>query len=282
MPGIQPTLLKTLAKAAFKTKSIQLPMDWQQPTGDEGKQYVDAFKLSELAVPPDPSKLFVAASPNKYHVDTVKKISNQFEAYIDGICDAICGGIDMWKLQAKFKDIQVMAVSAIGAPGCLDGPSLENLIMLQAPKASPSELKYSQAISKHIAKAWKDWQGQVMVPGLPWYPAFAAFPGPMAPPMPNIPVPLLTCPSAQMAAMTAPQLKQGMVDALGDDKAQHHADLFDSIGQALGTTFLAWLGMQQVMLVMGKGPIPTFAPPYVPVGPVVGGDIISAPGHLMS
>jgi hypothetical protein len=264
MPGIQPTLLKTLAKAAFKAKSIQLPMDWQQPTGDEGKQYVDAFKLTELAVPPDPSKLFVAASPNKYHVDTVKKISNQFEAYIDGICDAICGGIDMWKLQAKFKDITVMAVSAIGPPGCLDGPSLENLIMLQAPKASPSELKYSQAISKHIAKAWKDWQGQVMVPGLPWYPAFAAFPGPMAPPM------------------TAPQLKQGMVDALGDDKAQHHADLFDSIGQALGTTFLAWLGMQQVMLVMGKGSIPTFAPPYMPVGPVVGGDIISAPGHLMS
>jgi hypothetical protein len=58
--------------------------------------------------------------------------------------------------------------------------------------------------------------------------------------------------------------------------------LFDSIGQALGTTFLAWLGMQQVMLVMGKGSIPTFAPPYMPVGPVVGGDIISAPGHLMS
>ena len=34
--------------------------------------------------------------------------------------------------------------------------------------------------------------------------------------------------------------------------------------------------------VLGKGPIPTFAPPFVPVGPVMGGDNIAAPGHLMA
>jgi hypothetical protein len=33
---------------------------------------------------------------------------------------------------------------------------------------------------------------------------------------------------------------------------------------------------------MGKGPIPSFAPPYVPVGPVVMGDNISAPGHVIA
>ena len=43
-----------------------------------------------------------------------------------------------------------------------------------------------------------------------------------------------------------------------------------------------WLPMQQVMLVMGKGPIPTFAPPFVPVGPVVMGDNLPIPGHLMA
>ena len=41
-----------------------------------------------------------------------------------------------------------------------------------------------------------------------------------------------------------------------------------------------WLPQQQIMLVMGKGPVPTYAPPYVPVGPVIGGDNIAAPGHL--
>jgi hypothetical protein len=39
--------------------------------------------------------------------------------------------------------------------------------------------------------------------------------------------------------------------------------------------------MQQVNLVMGMGPIPTFAPPFVPVGPVVGGSTL--PGvHLIT
>jgi hypothetical protein len=36
------------------------------------------------------------------------------------------------------------------------------------------------------------------------------------------------------------------------------------------------------MLVLGKGPIPTFAPPFVPVGPVVMGDNIAVPGHLIA
>ena len=32
----------------------------------------------------------------------------------------------------------------------------------------------------------------------------------------------------------------------------------------------------------GKGPIPTFAPPFVPVGPVVAGDNIGTPGHVIA
>ena len=82
--------------------------------------------------------------------------------------------------------------------------------------------------------------------------------------------------------MTAPRLKQEMIDALGDSDALHHKELFDAIAQGLAASFLMWLPQQQISLVMGKGPIPTFAPPFVPVGPVVGGDVISVPGHLMS
>jgi len=33
--------------------------------------------------------------------------------------------------------------------------------------------------------------------------------------------------------------------------------------------------------VLGSGPVPTFAPPYVPVGPVLGGTAISPPGALL-
>ena len=41
-----------------------------------------------------------------------------------------------------------------------------------------------------------------------------------------------------------------------------------------------WLPQQMVVKVLGKGPVPTYKPPYVPVGPVVGGEVIEAPGCL--
>ncbi len=281
MPGLQPSMMKQLAKLAFKAHAIQLPVNWKQPSADpDKKQYPDAFKPSERATVPDPSKLFLPATVNKYHTDSVKTVSGNFEKYIDGITAAICSGIDMWRLQAKFKDLKIMAVSAIGAPGCLDGPELKSLILMSAPMSTAQEQKYSKAIASHVSEAWKKWQDKVTVPGLPWYPAFAAFPSPQAPPMPNVPTPLIACPSPMMSEMTPEQLKKGMIDKLGESDAQHHKELFDSIAKAVGALFLAWLPQQQVMLVMGKGPIPTFAPPYVPVGPVVGGDNIAVPGHL--
>ncbi|MCB9739015.1 MAG: hypothetical protein H6747_07090 [Deltaproteobacteria bacterium] len=281
MPGPQPMQLKQLVKAAFKAHAIALPTDWKQPSGDpDGKQYVDAFKMGEHAVPFSPTMLFIPATPNKFHVDAAKKSHNEFEAYIDGICDAICNAWNIWRAQAKFQNLKVMAVSAIGAPGCLKGPKLENLIMMTAPKSKPAELDYSKAIAKHLSKAWAQWQDGVAVPGLPWYPAFAAFPGPQAPPMPNIPTPLIACPSTGMAEMTPAKLKKGMCDALGDSGAMHHKELFDSVAKGVAAVFIQWLGTQQVMNVLGKGPIPTFAPPFVPVGPVVAGDNIAVPGHL--
>jgi hypothetical protein len=35
-----------------------------------------------------------------------------------------------------------------------------------------------------------------------------------------------------------------------------------------------------VVGVLGQGPVPSFAPPTIPVGPVVGGSVIPTPGHL--
>jgi hypothetical protein len=147
--------------------------------------------------------------------------------------------------------------------------------------------KHRDAVAKGVSKCFKDWQDKVIVPGLPWYPAFAAFPGPMAPPMPNVPTPLIACPSAMMSAMTPMTLKSEMDSALDGgmkekDPTKQFEALHDAIGTVVAAAFLIWLPMQQVMLVMGKGPVPSFAPPYVPVGPVVGGDNSAAPGHLAS
>jgi hypothetical protein len=291
MPGISP--IKILGNVLFFAKQYKLPTSFQKPQGDpKGKQYGDAFKPADrIAIPQCIPPWFMPAEiPNKYYQDSCDKIGNDFKDLHDSMLDAVQYAHTMWKLQAKFQNLQVMSISAIGSPGCLDGPELESNIK-NAPMCaafSGNKGKYRDAVAKGVSKAFKDWQGQVMVPGLPWYPAFAAFPGPMAPPMPNIPTPLITCPSAMMSSIIAPStMKQNMIDALDGglkdkDKDKHYEGLFEAIATVLSLAFLLWLPSQQVMLVLGKGPIPSFAPPFVPVGPVVGGDNIAAPGHLMA
>jgi len=269
------------AKMKFIANMKELPIEWSQP----GVQYNDAFEPAELVNPstsPTPPYIFREASLNKYHVDTAEVLGKGFSSFIDNICDAIGYSHNMWKLQAKFKDIKVNAVIALGTPGCLDGPKIGSNIK-NAPMmadATDQEKKYAAAVADALEDKWQKWQDNVMVPGLPWYPAFAAFPGPQAPPMPNVPVPLIACPSPMMSELTPTSLKQAMCDALGEEDALHHEELFDAIATGFSAAFLLWLPMQLVMLVLGKGPVPSFAPPYAPVGPVVGGDIISVPGHL--
>jgi hypothetical protein len=151
-----------------------------------------------------------------------------------------------------------------------------------------NKAKWRDAVAKGVSKCFKDWQDQVMIPGLPLYPAFAMFPGPMAPPMPNVPVPLVSCPSAMMSRMADPtQMANEMKNAhdggmkqKDDDK--HHEALFDALATVISMAFMIWLPSQQMMTVMGKGQIPTFAPPFVPAGPVVAGDNLPIPGHMMA
>jgi hypothetical protein len=279
MPAPQAAMVKNLAKLAFKAHALQLPVKWQQPQGSAGKQYVDSFKPDERAVPVDPSKLFIPASPNKYHVDTVKGISDKFEKYIDGVCEAICSAWSTFQSSATL--VGVIIAGPVASGGQLVGPPLMPLILASAPKSSANELKYSKTIATVIGTQWTQWQTTVKVMGLPWYPAFAAFPSPVAPPMPNVPMPLAAIGSVGMSMMEASLLKTQMVGQLGDPQAQHHQELFDCIAQAVSTTFKTWLPQTQVTNVLGTGPVPTFAPPFVPVGPVVGGTGNMTPGGLV-
>ena len=284
------SFIKPVGGALFLAKGYKLPIQWKDPAGAAAQQFSDAFQASEKAAMPKmiPPWFMPAIPGNKYSADSCDEIGKGMKELHDSMLDAVGYAHNMWKLQAKFKDLKVMAVSAIGAPGCLDGPELESFIK-NAPMCAAwtgNKAKYRDAVAKGVSKCFKDWQGQVMVPGLPWYPAFAAFPGPMAPPMPNVPTPLIACPSTMMSAMAAPSsMKSEMINALDGglkdkDPDKHHEGLFEAIATVISAAFMLWLPAQQVIGVMGKGPIPTFAPPYVPVGPVVGGDVLPTPGHL--
>lgn len=203
-------------------------------------------------------------------------------AVIAAIKPAVKHAVDMWKISAKFSDLKVMAMSAIGTPGCLDGPELESQIRSHSKVQSLSGL--ARDMANGIAEAFSDsfflWQNAVTVPGLPWYPAFVAYPAAIAPPTPNVPMPLISCVSSKIAKVTvsselADTIKQALPQPLSSETAFINRV---AAGLALGAS--TWIASSQVMNVLGYGPVPSFAPPYVPAGPVVGGTNIAAPGHL--
>lgn len=288
MPPLQ--LMKPLGGVKFLSHNLKLPAQFKAASGDPGKDHYDrCWKPEDKVAVPQliPPWFQPAEQSNKYYQETCDKVGKNFKDFHDAMLDAIGFAHNMWKLQAKFKDIKIMAVSAIGAPGCLDGPALESNIK-NAPMVAAftgNMAKHRDAVAKGVSKCFKDWADQVTVPGLPWYPAFAAFPGPMAPPMPNVPTPMIACVSAKITSITLPNdMKSAMDDALDgglkdkDPEKQYEA-LHDAIATVCAAGFALWVAAQ-TQIVMGKGPIPTFAPPYVPVGPVVAGDVLSIPGHL--
>ena len=279
-----------LGDLLFMAKGLKLPTqsDWKQPQNAE--HYGNSLSIPDkIAIPKTITPEFMPQNMNKYHQDSCDQVGLAFKLFRLRMIAAVIFAHTMWKLQAKFSSLKVMSVSAVGAPGCLGGPELESLIKY-APTAatmSGNEAKYRDAVAAGVSKCFKNWQDMVTVPGLPWYPAFAAFPGPMAPPMPNVPMPIIACMSAQVTEIAAPfSMKSEMISALDGglkqkDHDKQHEALFESIAVPLALGFLAWMPLQMVTLLMGKGPIPSFAPPFVPVGPVVAGDNISQPGHAL-
>ena len=76
-------------------------------------------------------------------------------------------------------------------------------------------------------------------------------------------------------------MKLQMIGQLADPQAMYHKELFDCICDAFEKCHTIWQASTMVTNVLGTGPVPTFAPPYVPVGPVVGGVGNHAPGGFV-
>jgi hypothetical protein len=211
----------------------------------------------------------------KWMTDIQKMHIGKIGSFIDDTCKAICSAWSTWQSAATMVGVVVNAVTAMG--GQIVGPPLTPLILAQGPKATPQELKYTNVIANVIGTAWLSFTATVKVAGMPWYPAFAAFPGPMAPPMPNVPCPFAALTQVPVSISTN-MLKMQMVGQLGDPMAPFHKELFESLAHAFEQSYNLWKVSTMVTNVLGTGPIPTFAPPYVPVGPVVGGVGTMTPG----
>ena len=276
MPAPQKQMMTQLAKLTFASKMTKLPTEWKDP----GEQFPDAFTPGERTTAPvPPLNLFQQATLNKYHTDTAKEIGKGFEKYIEGVCGAVCDGIGNWMKAAAVTGVIINGPVGVVKPGSLIGPPLGPLILATAPKATPQEIKYSNAIANAFGTLWQPWHMGVV--GTLMYPAFAAVPAPVAPPMPNVPMPLVALPSPGEAGLSPNSLSGLMMANLADPTALHAKVLFDSIATAFTPVFQIFKATTMVQNVLGTGPVPTFAPPFVPVGPVVMGSGNGAPGTAL-
>lgn len=268
--------MQQLARLKFTSFNIKVPQGWRDPAGAAGEHYTKAFKPEEKTTQPGMPMLVQPASLNKYHTDTQKMHVSSIGQFIDNTCSAVCSAWSQWQSLASMTGVVINTIAA--TLGVVVGPPLMPLILASAPKATPMQMKYSNVIATVIGNAWTQYTLTIKVPGLPWYPAFAAFPGPVAPPTPNVPCPVaaLTQVPPQPALM-----KQQMVAQLGDPGAPFHAELFEAICDGFDKCFKIWQGSTMVTNVLGAGPVPTFAPPYVPLGPVIGGVGNMPPGGFV-
>ncbi len=268
MPAPQALLFKQAARLKFTSFNLKVPQNWKQPQGEDGDLYNNAFKPEEKTTAPGMPPLFQPASLNKYHTDAQKMHIAKIGAFLDKTCEAICNAWSNWQSTAGMTGIMVNAITA--SAGVLVGPPWAPLIIKDGAKASPAEMKYTNVIANVLGTAWLSYTATIKIPGLPFYPMFAMFPSPMAPPTPNIPFPVIAL-TQVTASLTPPLLKQQMVAMLADPAAPFHGQLFEAVIDAFDKMFKVWQASTMVTNVLGSGPVPTFAPPVAPAGPVVGG-----------
>jgi hypothetical protein len=189
--------------------------------------------------------------------------------------------VNEWIERARIQGGQVSGAMAILAPGTLvsDVNIQARMLQILAGWRVPSEL--ATPIANVLAAAWIEWAAgfQIRIPGA--YPAFTAVPGPSAPPTrAAISPPLALGSSTGEMSLTAPALANRLDTALRGATPQDPRASPDEAMQALANwvqdSFTQWKRAVSLTGLMGRGPVPTFAPPYVPVGPVISGESFSS------
>ncbi len=186
--------------------------------------------------------------------------------------------IAQWQSQAVLKDVVVNGVQANG--GSVTGPALQPLIekrMLEA--GIPGAV--AKGFAAPVSNAWNTWAASLRVPGLAWYPSFACFDGPVAPPTPNVPIPLATL-GGNTGPLSASSLKAAIKEALQTQDRNAPAAI-DAFVDDFAARFSKYRTSAMVTKVMGAGPVPGFirSPMVNQCGAVVNGQGTMAPGGFV-
>ncbi len=163
--------------------------------------------------------------------------------------------LNQWAAMSTIVAVRITGPSGFG--GMLIGPSLTPF-MRSASSPPAAEARVQAKALQGFAAAFQQWCAGFNIPGIPLWPSFAAIPMPVAPPTLAIPMPLAALCPAPFA-----------LTLVGDDDQEQEA--LNDAGTAMRAAFETWKASRMVSGLMGTGPVPSFAPPFIPVGPVAGG-----------
>lgn len=235
---------------------------------------------------------FGTQDPQMYHLNTALTNTQMYKDFIHTQLGAIEYAFNLWRLTLHLdpSKVKVNAVAVTAGTKCVVTEQKFSDIYKTAPghqkfAAYGNYAQWRDAVGVGVGKCLSKYIDNITLTGFPWYPAFAAFPGPVAPPMPNVPWPLIACPSSGVSEILNPSaLKKAMVgefekgDCYQSSNDEFYKTCYEAIANASALAFTVWLSTQMISLVQGTGNVPSFAPPYVPVGPVVNGTVLPSPG----
>jgi len=279
-----------------------------------------AFKPEELlTIPGLPGKpnLFSASTANHYHTEAQKFLISKYDDFMNHTTTQLCDVWDKWQKSATITNVVVNGPVATG--GQLVGPPMLPMLMAKVP-LQRMMAKYYTVATTVLSTAWMAFQSSVKIPALPLYPQLAMFPGPSVPPFANtvqVPVGQLAHMPNFLSKYVTQKAMVSMLDhkeaeykeriqrALGNAKSKvmgrmpslpgvngtwldtppmptgpFAGELFDSISHAFENCFNQWKSSTLVSKLMVTGPVPSFAPPATPAGPIVGGLANMIPGGL--
>jgi len=194
--------------------------------------------------------------------------------------------VNDWIIASYVQGGWVTGPNAELTPGSLKSSVEIEQRLMQALTVERVPAPVAQALATELGGAWRAWADGFRLSLAGAYPKLAAVPGPMAPPTPAAGAfPISRGMSVGEQRLSAAMLSPRLVNVLRAHAGRDMPALDGAIKELttwVEASFRDWKLTAQVVGVMGKGPIPSFAPPYVPVGPVVMGDNISGPGHVIA
>lgn len=209
----------------------------------------------------------------------VSRVYSNWPSWGEAMLTASRQAISSWIGSAGIAGIVVTGPVASG--GAIASPVDVKTSIRNALTGAGMASSAADGIASVIAERWIAWGAGFRIPGLPFYPSFAAVPAPIAPPTANATFKVAAGTSAGGDALKAGNLASAIKSRIGSAASEPGAGTaIDQFASNFESRFNAWRNSCDMRNIMGGGPVPTFAPPLTPVGPVVGGAAVGGPGFL--